>query len=72
MFCVLLIVFSDVFFAIRSFSRARDYSSMSQSDSDRKFRTNLAAAARRQYLARFVFRSIVEGQFIPLYENGIL
>ena len=39
---------------------------------DRKFRTNLAAAARRQYLARFVFHTIVEKQFILLYENGIL
>ena len=45
---------------------------MEQLYTDRKFRTNLAAAARRQYLARFVFHSIVEDQFIPLYENGIL
>ena len=37
-----------------------------------KLRANLAAAARRQYLARFVFHTIVEKQFIPLYENGIL
>ena len=45
---------------------------MEQLYTDRKFRANLAAAARRQYLARFVFHTIVEKQFIPLYENGIL
>ena len=39
---------------------------------DRKFCADLAAAARRQYLALFVFHTIVEKQFIPLYENGIL
>mgnify|MGYP000953037455 FL=1 len=37
-----------------------------------KLRANLAAAARRQYLTLFVFHAIVEKQFIPLYENGIL
>ena len=45
---------------------------MEQLYTDRKFRTNLAAAARRQYLTLFVFHAIVEKQFIPLYENGIL
>ena len=36
-----------------------------------ELRARLAATARRQYLASFVFHTIVKTQFIPLYENGL-
>lgn len=44
---------------------------MEQLYSNPKLRVRLAAAARRQYLASFVFHTIVKTQFIPLYENGL-
>ena len=44
---------------------------MEQLHSDPKLRTRLATAARRQYLASFVFHTIVKTQFIPLYKNGL-
>lgn len=44
---------------------------MEQLYSNPRLRAHLATAARRQYLASFVFHTIVETQFIPLYENGL-
>ena len=44
---------------------------MEQLYSDPKLRTRLATATRRQYLASFVFHTIVKTQFIPLYKNGL-
>ena len=47
------------------------HDAMEQLYSNSRLRVHLATAARRQYLASFVFHTIVKTQFIPLYENGL-